>query len=195
MVGAEYFRYQVTGSSEAATSAASYLRGMQRLHNITGIAGLYARSLCGPLKDEPDCATARKTQVAGPCGVLPPTACPPGCSRCGLQFRNSSDPSYEGWVWKSDTSSDESAGHFFAFSIAAQLAPTAEERAAAAKTLAQMVTYVIDEGDLNLKDWTGAATTWGRLVEGRLPTPFAHTLIIIIVDIYMLLIMMLILSL
>lgn len=167
VVGAEYFRYRVTGSAEAATSAAAYLAGMQRLHNITGIPGLYARSLCGPVAEEPQCATIRKTQVDGPCGVVPANhgpqpPCPKGCTRCGLQWRNSSNPLYKGWVWKSDTSSDESAGHFFAFSIAARLAPTARERAAAAATLVQMVDYLVDEGGLCLKDWTGAPTTWGR---------------------------------
>ena len=69
---------------------------------------------------------------------------------------------YNGWVWKSDTSSDESAGHFFAFFVAAHLAPTAAERSAATNILVQMVDYVVDEGGLNLKDWTGAPTTWGR---------------------------------
>ena len=68
---------------------------------------------------------------------------------------------YAGWVWKSDTSSDESVGHFFAFTLAAQLAPTAAERRAAAETVAQMVDYLLDNG-FELKDWTGYSTTWGR---------------------------------
>ena len=42
-----------------------------------------------------------------------------------------------------------------------QLAPTATERQAAARTLANMVNYMIDHG-YNLVDWTGFPTTWGR---------------------------------
>lgn len=74
---------------------------------------------------------------------------------------NSSVPGYEGWVWESDTSSDEAVGHFFAFSLAAQLAPTTAERASAARTLGQMLDYLIENGG-NLVDWTGQPTTWGR---------------------------------
>ena len=49
-------------------------------------------------------------------------------------------------------------GHFFAFTLAAQLAPTADERAAAAETVAQMVDYMLESG-YNLKDWHGYDTT------------------------------------
>ena len=54
----------------------------------------------------------------------------PGCcdhQACGLQWRNSTVAEYAGWVWKSDTSSDETCGHFFAFAIAAQVR-TSERR-------------------------------------------------------------------
>ena len=180
VVGAEYFRFAVTKSDEAAKSAAHFLAGMQRLHDVTNTPGLYARSLCEPppaphipatvpdpqqvptditcpccciLVGAPEdngtprhvCASTRSTQYTGPCG-FEPSKCPKACSHCGLQFRNSSNPNFEGWVWKSDTSSDESAGHFFAFALAAQLAPTASEREAAAKTLADMVDYMVAHG-------------------------------------------------
>eukprot|EP01051_Picozoa_sp_SAG22_P008563 SAG22_NODE_660_length_8069_cov_7.799951_5_plen_670_part_00 len=184
VVGAEYFRYAVTKSDEAAKSAAHFLAGMQRLHDVTNTPGLYARSLCKPppprthrchrasplplpgaspskmtditcciLVGAPEdngtprhiCASTRSTQYTGPCG-FEPSKCPKACSHCGVQFRNSSNPKFEGWVWKSDTSSDESAGHFFAFALAAQLAPTASEREAAAKTLADMVDYMVAHG-------------------------------------------------
>jgi hypothetical protein len=122
-----------------------------------------ARSLCAPEDNgtpRRSCADARGSQYAGPCG-FEPDKCPKACTRCGLQFRNSTNTSFDGWVWKSDCSSDESAGHFFAFALAAQLAPTAAEREAAAKTLADMVDYMVAHG-MNLVDWTGVPTTWGR---------------------------------
>jgi hypothetical protein len=157
-------RYAATKDPEAAKSAANFLAGMQRLHDITGVPGLYARSLCAPEDNVPprSCAAGRATDYTGPCGFPAGSAkCPKYCSACGVQFRNSTASEFEGWVWKSDTSSDESAGHFFAFAIAAQLAPTLAERKAAAKTVADMATYMVEHGS-NLQDWTGFPTTWGR---------------------------------
>ena len=43
VVGAEYFRYAVTKSDDAAKSAAHFLAGMQRLHDVTGTPGLCPR--------------------------------------------------------------------------------------------------------------------------------------------------------
>ena len=162
VVGAEFFRYAVTKSDEAAQSAAHFLEGMQRLHDVTATPGLYARSLCANTDVGPrrSCAPNRGTDYTGPCGH-PPGKCPADCAHCGLQWRNSTAKGYEGWAWKSDTSSDESVGHFFAFSLAAQLAPTAAARKAAAATLGSMIDYMIAHGG-NLQDWTGQPTTWGR---------------------------------
>jgi hypothetical protein len=163
VVGAEYFRYGATQLPEAGQSAGHFLAGMQRLHDITGVSGLYARSFCAPEDNSSPrrvCAGSRATQYTGPCGFNA-SSCPEFCQRCGLQWRNSTAKGFEGWVWKSDTSSDESAGHFFAFALAAQLAPTATERQAAARTLANMVNYMIANG-YNLVDWTGFPTTWGK---------------------------------
>ena len=158
VAAAELFRYAVTRDETAARSARHFMGGMQMLHNITGVPGLYARSACAPT--DKHCAPARATQRR-PCdGVVRPGCCEsPGA--CGLQWRPSADPGYAGWVWKSDASSDETCGHFFAFSIAARLAPTAAERTAAAETVAQMVDYMVDHS-YNLVDYNGYMTTWGR---------------------------------
>ena len=71
VVGAEYFRYGATKSQEAGESAAHFLAGMQRLHDVTGVSGLYARSICGPDDNSSPrrvCAASRATQYTGPCG-------------------------------------------------------------------------------------------------------------------------------
>ena len=134
---------------------------MRLLHNITGpVRGLYARSACAP-SDE-DCAPARGTLRRSCDAVVTPGCCDsPGQRACGVQWRNSSVAAFDGWVWKSDTSSDESCGHFFAFAIAAELAPTARDRLAAAETVSDMVDYML-ANDYALKDWTGYSTSWGR---------------------------------
>lgn len=41
VVGAEYFRFHATNNASASASAAHFLDGMRRLHNVTGIPGLY----------------------------------------------------------------------------------------------------------------------------------------------------------
>ena len=160
VAAAALFRYAVTQEPAAAASARRFLGGLTLLHRITGIPGLYARSACAP--NDVDCAPARATQRRGCDGEVRPGCCDSAGQRaCGLQWRNSSDPGYAGWVWKSDVSSDETCGHFFAFSIAAQLAPTTAERSAAAETVAVMTDYMV-ENRFNLIDYTGYETTWGR---------------------------------
>jgi len=153
VAAAEYFRYAVTKDPAAAASAAHFLGGMRLLHEITATPGLYARSACAP--DDDGCAPDRDTHQQGCTAAVTPGCCDsPGGRACGLQWRNSTVAAYRGWVWKSDTSSDETCGHFFAFTVAAQLAPTASERAAAAETVAQMVDYMV-ENEYVLRDWTG----------------------------------------
>jgi hypothetical protein len=71
VVGAEYFRYGATQLPEAAQSASHFLAGMQRLHDVTGVPGLYARSFCAPEDNSSPrrvCAGSRDTQYTGPCG-------------------------------------------------------------------------------------------------------------------------------
>ena len=160
VVVAEYLRYAATGDLAAAASAAHFLAGLQLLHDITGVEGLYARSACAP--GDTGCAPDRAT-LRRPCNatVAPGCCSTPGAAACGLQWRNSTVAAYEGWIWKSDASSDETVGHFFAFAIAAALAPTAAERAAAAETVAAMTDYMVAHA-YTLVDWNGFSTSWGR---------------------------------
>jgi hypothetical protein len=124
VAAAELLRYSVTKDPDAAESARRLFAGLDLLHNVTGIPGLYARSVCAP--NEGSCATERDTLRRSCTSQVTPGCCPHNA--CGLQWRNSTTPGLEGWVWKSDTSSDETCGHFFAFTMAAQLAPTIVSR-------------------------------------------------------------------
>lgn len=124
VVGAEYMRYAVTREPEALQSASTYLRGMVLLNNVTGVAGLVARSACGPAEKGVTCHTN-------------PT---------DGHWVNSSAPGYAGWIWKRDASSDEVVGHAFAFSVAARLSPLPDERALAAKLLTDLVGGIVRNG-------------------------------------------------
>ena len=78
------------------------------------------------------------------------------------RWRNSTNPKYPGWIWKSDTSSDETTGHAFALSVVAALSPSANQRARAKQLLLDFVTGVCRNGYL-LIDVTGNSTTWGKV--------------------------------
>lgn len=140
VVAAGYFKYSITKAPEDLKFASTFFGGMVRLNEVTGIRGLMARSLCAP-SEEPfvKCGTGGK----------------PG------QWRNSTNPNYEGWSWKSDTSSDETTGHVFALSLVAKLSPVPSERELAGTLLSNFVLGLVRNG-YKLIDWTGKPTSWGQ---------------------------------
>jgi hypothetical protein len=111
VVGAEYYRYRVTGEPEALSSGSRFFSGMVLLNEISGKRGLMARSACDPQEANVTCAVG-------------------GAGGEGRQWLPSPVPKYSGWLWKSDTSSDEVVGHIFALLAVAQLSPTPAEREA-----------------------------------------------------------------
>jgi hypothetical protein len=134
IVGAESFRYLVTGAEDAMSNATTYFMGMRLLNQITGISGLMARSLTSP--DEPLVT--------------------------GYNWHNSTVPGYEGWRWEGDTSSDEVVGHMFAYSIFSKAFNNSnpEVAALAVDLINDIVTYIV-ENDYFLIDVTGLPTEWG----------------------------------
>eukprot|EP00041_Stephanoeca_diplocostata_P038771 m.1553094 g.1553094 ORF g.1553094 m.1553094 type:complete len:862 (+) comp25268_c1_seq3:151-2736(+) len=143
LVVAEYMRYHVTGDEAALSSASRYFSGLALLNNVTGKPGLMARSCCDP------------TELLAGCGAAAMKANP-------KQWHNSSDEArFRGWMWKGDTSSDETTGHVFGLSVVANLSPLEWERTLAKKLLLDFVAGVV-KNDYMLIDVTGNATTWGR---------------------------------
>lgn len=142
VVGAEYYRYRVTGEPEALSSGSRFFSGMVLLNEISGKRGLMARSACDPQEANVTCAVG-------------------GAGGEGRQWLPSPVPKYSGWLWKSDTSSDEVVGHIFALLAVAQLSPTPAERARAAELLVDIVGGLCMH-EYNLIDVTGQPTTWGR---------------------------------
>lgn len=76
----------------------------------------------------------------------------------GGEWHWTSDGQY---YWKSDTSSDEIVGHFFAFSIAYDLLPDAELKQRIVATTRRIMDHLIANG-YNLVDLDGQPTKWGK---------------------------------
>jgi hypothetical protein len=73
-------------------------------------------------------------------------------------WRRANDPE---WDWKSTTSSDEVIGHIFAFGAIAELIDTPELHDKAVMLIDTLMSYIV-KNDLNLIDWDGKPTIWGK---------------------------------
>lgn len=65
------------------------------------------------------------------------------------------------WMWKGDTSSDEVIAHFYSVSIYHDLIAEGKEKEVAARHLANIASYIMDNGWV-YKDVDGETTRWGR---------------------------------
>ena len=88
---------------------------------------------------------ARSVVPAGTRSVRDPERCAPR------------DPA---WRWKSDTSSDELCGHFFAYPVYYDLAATVAEKEEIRKVVARITDRILDH-DFYYVDPDGHRTTWG----------------------------------
>ena len=144
VVVAEYMRYGVTGDPEAKSTASRFFSGMVLLNNVTGKKGLMARSACSPADIKAGICSGAKSWIHDK-----------------EKWYNSTNPAYKGWLWKGDTSSDESTGHIFALAATATLSPDVWERSLATELLQNIVSGVVNN-NFELIDVTGNATTWGK---------------------------------
>ena len=68
------------------------------------------------------------------------------------------------WLWKGDTSSDESVGHYYAYATYYDLVADDAEKAEIQRVVARMTDYLIQH-DYDLMDVTGKPTRWGQWSE------------------------------
>jgi len=131
-LGAQCYRYAVTGSAEARSNAWRSVQLLMRLEEISGIPGFPARSFvaAGQRKDH---------------GEWHPT--PDGQ-----------------WLWKADTSSDESVGHYYGYALYFDLVANAAEKTAILKVVARLTDHLI-RNDYDLIDLDGKPTRWGQWSE------------------------------
>ncbi len=68
------------------------------------------------------------------------------------------------WLWKGDTSSDESVGHYFAYSVYFDLVADRAEKEMIRNVVARMTDYLLAH-DYDLLDLDGKPTRWGQWSE------------------------------
>lgn len=141
-VAAEAFRYAVTGEPEARELARRSLEALLDLERRTPIPGFPARALVH--QDELE-----------------------SVHLSGGEWHDTQDGC---WRWKGDTSSDELAGHFFAFAVYYDLVADAAEQVAIAEVAGRIADHLIDHGFL-LVDLDGQPTRWGVYAPAYLITP------------------------
>lgn len=68
------------------------------------------------------------------------------------------------WLWKGDTSSDESVGHYYAYALYFDLVADAQEKKEIARVVSRLTDHLI-ENDYDLIDLDGKPTRWGQWSE------------------------------
>lgn len=134
-VAAMSLAYATTGDPAMKASAKESMDAMYMLQNASGVPGLVARSVV-PLDKAIEIGKDKDPQ-----------------------WRLTPDGKF---YWKSDTSSDEIDGHYFAFYTywehIAKNDP--EERARCIEQVRKLTDYIVDNG-YRLLDWDGEQTRWG----------------------------------
>jgi hypothetical protein len=115
-VGAEAFRFGVTGDPEAKKNARQSLEALMFQERITEIPGFVARSFV-PIDDDP--------------------------VKYGGEWHRSTDGK---WWWKGDTSSDELDGHYFAYAVYYDLCADEAEREEIRGYVSRITDHILDHG-------------------------------------------------
>lgn len=143
------FKYAATSDEQARAEALDAFKALSWLGDITTKPGLIARSVWSIKADKGERARHGS-------GGLPAKWYP---TADGL------------WIWKGDTSSDEVNSHYYAVSLFHDLAAKGPEKARAARHLADLTTYIMDNGWV-LRDLDGKPTRWGRWDPDYLLRPY-----------------------
>ena len=152
-VAAEAYRYAVTGDSQAARHAREGYRAMEFLQTVTETPGFIARTVIP--SDWTDMADRNRTYMSFE--VAEERVDDPRWKRVEQRWRLSRDGK---WLWKGDTSSDETTGHYFAYAVYYDLVADEAEKERVRNHVARITDYII-EGGFVLRDIDGEATRWG----------------------------------
>ncbi|MEO6355622.1 MAG: hypothetical protein ABIU77_10225 [Ferruginibacter sp.] len=142
----QLFRYKVTGSAEAKQNAFESFEALERLHTVTGIPGLFARSFERDYKIEnvQDSGWQQKELVSGSPASL---------------WLSAAD--HHNWTWRSTASSDQAVGQIFALTAILELADDKAWKMRALKCLDNLMGYIL-ENNLYIIDVDGKPTLWGK---------------------------------
>jgi len=173
VLAAEAYRFAVTHDPAARAALATLLAGERQRMAITGVPGLFVRQLIPP--DVPGLACPSDpavyvpapdkrgnkwvriggdgcAQVADASGAFTST------SHCGLsEFAN--------WCFLDNVSQDEYVGHLFALGAIVRVVDDAELREIAIDLLRQIGEHLAAH-DMELIDWDGRPTQWGKFHPG-----------------------------
>jgi len=142
----QLYRYKVTGSEEAKQNAFESFEAMERLHHITTIKGLFARSFERDYKviDEKKEGWKKKELLSG----SPANLWLPGND-------------HSNWTWRSTASSDQTVGQIFALTAILELVEDQDWKDRALECLDNLMEYIVDN-DYYIIDVDGEPTLWGK---------------------------------
>lgn len=148
----ESFRYAVSKDPQALDHARKAFRAMKFLQEVTGTSGFFARTV----------VPSGWTKMHDPNQTFTPE------ERADRLVNNPRDKPVEDrwrrsadgkWLWKGDTSSDETSAHFYAYYVYYTLAADEAER----KIVREHVRHIVDhmiEGGYTFRDIDGKPTLW-----------------------------------
>ncbi|MCA9092728.1 MAG: hypothetical protein KDA68_04540, partial [Planctomycetaceae bacterium] len=152
-LNAECYRFAVTGAEDARRNAIATYRALEFLQTVTGTPGFVARTVIPA--NWTRMADANRTYTDQE--IAEHIARDPRWKYVEKRWRPSADGK---WLWKGDTSSDETSGHFYAYSIYYDLVADEAEKQRVAALVRKIMDYIIDGGYV-LRDIDGEATRWG----------------------------------
>jgi len=145
-LASQLFRYKVTGSEDAKQNAYEAFEAMERLHTVTNIPGLFARSFERDYKVENTKKEGweRKELLSGsPANLWLPAS------------------DHHNWTWRSTASSDQTVGQIFALTMVLELADDEQWKVRTLKCLDDLMRYIV-KNDLYIIDVDGEPTLWGK---------------------------------
>ena len=171
-MAAEAYRYAATRDPEALAMLRLLLQGETHRMRVTGVPGLFVRQFTPPGVPGVSCPehkrfyTMNKKEKAGNiwlqvredgCAwyVDPDTGDWARSDNCGLD-------AYRGYCWIDNVSKDEYSGHMFALGVTAMLVDDPEVQLMVRDLLMDVGRHLV-RNKLNITDWDGRVTTFGRL--------------------------------
>ena len=142
----QLFRYKVTGEQDALENAYESFEAMERLFTVTGVKGLFSRSIERDYKVE-------NTKTPGWEEREYLSGSPATMWIHAADFPN--------WTWRATVSSDQAVGQMFALTSFLELVDDQDWKNRALTCLDNLMGYIV-ENDLYIIDIDGEPTLWGK---------------------------------
>ena len=146
-LGSQLFRYLATNSEEAKQNCYETFEAMERIHQITGIEGLFGRTFERSGYHEFKKEYRDYVENYWYEGY-----------NNSISWQHASDPE---WDWRATASSDQTVGQMFALMLVAEYIDDEEWRQRAITLLDNLMSYIV-ENNFMLIDADGKPSLWGR---------------------------------